>query len=190
MVFNLGNTREISILELAKLIWRLVRPNEPPRIMLKPYAAFGKYEDVMRRIPDITRARTLLGWEPKVPLEQGLVKTIDYFKEPVAQQIRLIGDYLARVAMPSDGAIVDGAMVTIGAKTDAKSTSTDSTSVSIMQVLKQISVRDPLKLDGLRFRDMFVWLSRSQRSVSHSKPGEEDAVNFTNPTAPGGWASL
>jgi nucleoside-diphosphate-sugar epimerase len=32
------------------------------------------------RQPDITRARTLLGWDPTVPLEQGLVKTIDYFK--------------------------------------------------------------------------------------------------------------
>ena len=77
-VFNLGNTREIGILELAKLIWRLVRPNEPPRIMLKPYAAFGKYEDVMRRIPDITRARTLLGFDPKVDLEAGLKTTIDW----------------------------------------------------------------------------------------------------------------
>jgi uncharacterized protein YegL len=59
-------------------------------------------------------------------------------------------------------------------------------------VLKQIAseTRPPLKLDGLRFRDMFVWLSRSQRSVSHSKPGEEAGVEFTNPTAPGGWASL
>ena len=37
-------------------------------------------DDPKVRQPDITRARTLLGWEPKVPLEQGLVKTIDYFK--------------------------------------------------------------------------------------------------------------
>ena len=38
-------------------------------------------DDPKVRQPDITRARTLLGWEPKVPLEQGLVKTIDYFKK-------------------------------------------------------------------------------------------------------------
>jgi uncharacterized protein YegL len=57
-------------------------------------------------------------------------------------------------------------------------------------VLKQIGTRDPLRLDGLRFTELFVWLSQSQRGVSHSRPGEEDKVAFTNPTAPGGWASL
>lgn len=77
LVFNLGNTREISIYELAKLIWRLVRgEDDAPKIKLIPYTTFGKYEDVMRRIPDITRARTLLGFEPQVDLEDGLRKTI------------------------------------------------------------------------------------------------------------------
>jgi UDP-glucose 4-epimerase len=77
LVFNLGNTREISILELARLIWRLVRGEDStPKIRLIPYETFGKYEDVMRRIPDITRARTLLGFEPEVDLEDGLRKTI------------------------------------------------------------------------------------------------------------------
>lgn len=75
-IFNLGNTKEITILDLAKLVYRLVRPNEAPKIVLKPYAAFGKYEDVMRRIPDITKARTLLGFDPKVDMEQGLKDTI------------------------------------------------------------------------------------------------------------------
>jgi UDP-glucose 4-epimerase len=77
LVFNLGNTREISIYELANLIWSLVRgPKDSPKIKLIPYETFGKYEDVMRRIPDITRARTLLGFEPKVDLEFGLRQTI------------------------------------------------------------------------------------------------------------------
>lgn len=78
MVLNLGNTREISILELAKLIWRLVRGDSAPKIKLVPYQTFGKYEDVMRRIPDITRARTLLGFEPEVDLEDGLRRTIEW----------------------------------------------------------------------------------------------------------------
>jgi nucleoside-diphosphate-sugar epimerase len=78
MVLNLGNTREISILDLAKLIWGLVRGDEPPKIKLIPYQTFGKYEDVMRRIPDITRARTLLGFEPRVDLEEGLRRTIEW----------------------------------------------------------------------------------------------------------------
>ncbi|HKY38355.1 MAG TPA: GDP-mannose 4,6-dehydratase [Polyangiaceae bacterium] len=75
-VFNLGNTREISIAGLAELIWGMIRPKDAPKIQLRPYASFGKYEDVMRRIPDITRARTLLGFEPKIDLEEGLGRTI------------------------------------------------------------------------------------------------------------------
>ena len=79
LVFNLGNTREISILGLAQLIWKLVRGQDStPKIKMIPYSSFGKYEDVMRRIPDITRARTLLGFEPKVDLEDGLQRTIEW----------------------------------------------------------------------------------------------------------------
>ncbi|MFO0852689.1 MAG: VWA domain-containing protein [Gemmataceae bacterium] len=54
-------------------------------------------------------------------------------------------------------------------------------------VLKQIAVRQPLPLKGYSFREMFVWLSQSQRSVSHSNPGQEDQVKLA---APSGWASL
>ena len=77
-VFNIGNTFEISILDLAKLIWKLIRGDAPAKIKLIPYATFGKYEDVMRRIPDITRARSLLGFEPEVDLEDGLCRTINW----------------------------------------------------------------------------------------------------------------
>lgn len=56
------------------------------------------------------------------------------------------------------------------------------------EVLRQISVREPLKLDGLRFRDLFVWLSNSQRAVSRSKTTEE--VPLENPAAPKGWAGV
>jgi UDP-glucose 4-epimerase len=76
MVFNIGNTREITIENLARLIWKLVRGDEPAKIKFIPYAEFGKYEDVLRRIPDITRARNILGFDPQVDLEEGLRRTI------------------------------------------------------------------------------------------------------------------
>ncbi len=77
-VFNIGATEEISIEALARMIWRLVRGDEPARIQFIPYETFGKYEDVMRRIPDISRARRLLGFAPRLTLEDGLRRTIQW----------------------------------------------------------------------------------------------------------------
>ncbi|HEX4607247.1 MAG TPA: VWA domain-containing protein [Urbifossiella sp.] len=54
-------------------------------------------------------------------------------------------------------------------------------------VLRQLSVREPLHLKGYSFKEMFQWLSQSQRSVSHSTPGEEAQVKLTSPA---GWATL
>lgn len=54
-----------------------------------------------------------------------------------------------------------------------------------LEILRQISVREPLKLQGLRFRSLFQWLSSSMKSVSHSAPGDEVPLK-----GPSGWASV
>jgi dTDP-glucose 4,6-dehydratase len=72
---NIGNPHELTIRELAERIIALT--GSKSRIVEKPLPV----DDPRVRQPDITRARTLLGWEPKVPLEEGLVRTLAYFKE-------------------------------------------------------------------------------------------------------------
>ena len=77
-VFNIGNTREITIEQLARMIWKLIRANDPVKLKFTPYQSFGKYEDVIRRVPDIDRARSILGFNPKIDLETGLPLTIEW----------------------------------------------------------------------------------------------------------------
>ncbi len=75
---NIGNPHEMTIEDIAKAIIRLTGSNS--KIVYRPLPE----DDPKVRQPDITRARTLLGWEPKVGLEEGLTKTLDYFKTQVA----------------------------------------------------------------------------------------------------------
>jgi UDP-glucose 4-epimerase len=81
LVLNLGATDEITIRDLARLIWQLVRGEQEPRLDIVPYSEFGKYEDVQRRVPDISRAATLFGFAPKVDLATGLRRTIEWHIE-------------------------------------------------------------------------------------------------------------
>jgi dTDP-glucose 4,6-dehydratase len=74
---NVGNPRETTILEFAETINRLV--DNKAGIIFKPDQRNAS--DPQRRRPDITRARQILGWEPKVNLEEGLLRTIPYFRQ-------------------------------------------------------------------------------------------------------------
>jgi len=72
---NLGNPNEFTIRELAEAVIRLTCSKS--RIIFKPLPA----DDPTQRKPDITMAKNILNWEPKIQLEAGLIKTINYFKE-------------------------------------------------------------------------------------------------------------
>jgi dTDP-glucose 4,6-dehydratase len=72
---NIGNPSELSVLEFARTIQRLT--GTASEIVFKPLPE----DDPKVRQPDITRARALLGWEPQVKLEEGLSRTIDYFRK-------------------------------------------------------------------------------------------------------------
>ena len=74
---NIGNPHEMSVEQMAKTIIRMT--GSTSRIVYKPLPA----DDPKVRQPDITRARTLLGWEPKVGLEEGLTSTIGYFRTKI-----------------------------------------------------------------------------------------------------------
>jgi dTDP-glucose 4,6-dehydratase len=71
---NIGNPREMTIQQFAEEIKRILGAKSP--IEFRPLPV----DDPKVRQPDITRARTVLGWEPRVPFEEGIRKTIDYFK--------------------------------------------------------------------------------------------------------------
>jgi dTDP-glucose 4,6-dehydratase len=74
---NIGNPREMTIEEIARTIIKMTGAKS--KVVYKPLPT----DDPKVRQPDITRARTLLKWEPKVALEEGLVKTIEYFRTKV-----------------------------------------------------------------------------------------------------------
>jgi UDP-glucose 4-epimerase len=81
-IINLGSDEEISILDLAKTITGLIDNSAEPRIEFIPYESFGgNYEDVRRRIPDLSKAKRLLGFDWRIKLADGLQKTISWHKE-------------------------------------------------------------------------------------------------------------
>jgi dTDP-glucose 4,6-dehydratase len=77
---NIGNPHEMTVLKFAKKIIELT--GSKSSIVYKPLPE----DDPQVRQPDITRAKKILGWEPKVQLEEGLVKTIEYFRARLEEQ--------------------------------------------------------------------------------------------------------
>ncbi|MEN8098782.1 MAG: UDP-glucuronic acid decarboxylase family protein [Chloroflexota bacterium] len=79
MPYNLGNPNELPIIEFAKLVLHATESKSKPQLVQPSEERIA--DDPRVRHPDITRARTNLGWEPQVSLEEGLAYTIAYFRE-------------------------------------------------------------------------------------------------------------
>jgi nucleoside-diphosphate-sugar epimerase len=78
-VFNLGNTEEHTVLEYAKIIIQLCEASSS--IIFEP----NRVDDPERRRPDISKAQRVLGWEPKISIDAGLRRTIEWFSTYVSQ---------------------------------------------------------------------------------------------------------
>jgi dTDP-glucose 4,6-dehydratase len=76
---NIGNPRELTVLEIARLVLKLTSSKSDISYHALPV------DDPKIRRPDISRARALLGWEPKVELEDALTRTIQYFRQVLAR---------------------------------------------------------------------------------------------------------
>lgn len=79
---NLGNPGEYTILELAQAVQNLINPEA--QIQFEPLPS----DDPRRRQPDITKAKTLLNWEPTIPLQEGLKLTVEDFRERIQNEIK------------------------------------------------------------------------------------------------------
>ena len=80
-IYNIASeaVEEVTIIDLAKTIWKLVNKNDSEaKLNFIPYSTFGKYEDVMRRVPDISKIKKELGYSSQYTLEEGLKETIEW----------------------------------------------------------------------------------------------------------------
>lgn len=76
-IINIGNDEELSVLDTAKLIHSIAGTKHELRLKFVPLSeVFGKYKDIQRRIPDLTKAKRILGYQPKVKLEEAVRLTI------------------------------------------------------------------------------------------------------------------
>jgi len=79
-VINIGNTEEVTITKLAERVRELAASKSPIKYIPYDEAYESGFEDMPRRVPDLTKVKALIGYEPKNNLDDILVQVIDYFR--------------------------------------------------------------------------------------------------------------
>jgi uncharacterized protein YegL len=143
--------------------------------------------------PDLFRPQPLVAGGD-TPMGQAIEKAIEIASErKAAYRQNGISYYRPWIFMISDGEPTDdwrraAEQVRIGEQTRALAFFAVGVGGANFDILSRISVRQPLKLNGLRFQEMFMWLSASLSSVSRSSLGDD--VPLENPAVPDGWTSI
>jgi uncharacterized protein YegL len=143
--------------------------------------------------PDLFRPPKLKA-EGDTPMGEAIERAIEMARErKEAYRQNGVSYYRPWIFMISDGEPTDdwrraAELVHAGERSKAFAFFAVGVEGANFDVLNRISSRQALKLSGLRFREMFMWLSSSLSAVSRSSPGDEVALK--NPVAPDGWASI
>jgi UDP-glucose 4-epimerase len=88
-VINLGNDEEMSVIETAHLIHEMADTGNELKLKYIPMEdVFGKYKDIMRRVPDLTKAGNLLGYQPKVSMKEAIRKTIELRRNDIRKGVK------------------------------------------------------------------------------------------------------
>ncbi|HJR58962.1 MAG TPA: NAD-dependent epimerase/dehydratase family protein [Vicinamibacterales bacterium] len=85
-IFNIGNTEEVSILELARRVIRLTGSTSTVELVPYDVAYEAGFEDMARRIPDLTRIQTLIGYQPTVSLDETILRIASHFQESMSAE--------------------------------------------------------------------------------------------------------